>query len=865
MDATFEAGKKMSEQMESQIMVVENAWTFDRLKPLLVATFVVLLSFPGSLCGQTLEKDPRPLIDREPFERIVFATGQSYDIEPMNAPDPLPKRGKADFRLLDEPDPDYAFVAPWNRVAEVKTFAQLILEEAKRLEKDEETMAEAYRFYNYLLYHPQFEGKRPEIDLFPILVRDAVASAKEGEWYDALVCFEELKRNHAGKRFSGLGDIKTASDGITACYRNILNKVYEQRDERQVYQRMRRILSTGMVRHSRELNELNEQWTETMNQDALKYLGELEQALADGKPVEAQDTLRKMRDVSPTLPQLPEFEKQVRERYPMVIVGVDQLPPVADPRIIESWPARRTGKLLRSQLFEFVRQDEDGGIYDFPYGRVQMVGEDNDQLRFTLSDPDTWGDVPPMTSIKLARLLEAAATPGEDFYHPLWNRILESVEVEDPDTVNVQLRYPFLLPTSMLQIPLLTTQAVDDSDGPYELEKRRDDGRVLYRPNSMYVTDDDMKVLPRVLERRVLDATQASQLLQSGAIDILERVYPGEIPKLQRDPDITVRRYQIPTVHWLIPNLRRPGEELPPSAEWVNNPLFRRGLLYAIDRDKLVNHILTNEQPLDGYEVISGPFPVGIDESDPLMYANDFRIKPLPHNQDLGRVFVEMTASQIKAVRRRAAEAERKQKIKSGEIEVVQNTEGDLDELEDVEVIKIPLPRPPELVLAYPKGTQAETICSFVVRYWKTIGVSAKLRELPEGQYMPEDDNWDFVFTECSMQEPLVDARRIFGQTGLIKTIDASVEQALDRIDRVRNWQSAGSSLRNLHEKVFNEVTILPLWQVPQYYAYRSSVRNIGYDINSLYQNASQWRTEIVIEGNSQIRGIGSSATASRN
>ncbi|MDP1561103.1 MAG: hypothetical protein Q8M16_06875, partial [Pirellulaceae bacterium] len=77
------------------------------------------------------------------------------------------------------------------------------------------------------------------------------------------------------------------------------------------------------------------------------------------------------------------------------------------------------------------------------------------------------------------------------------------------------------------------------------------------------------------------------------------------------------------------------------------------------------------------------------------------------------------------------------------------------------------------------------------------------------------------------------------------KEINSSVEHALDRIDRVRNWQGAGSALRNLHEKVHNDTTILPLWQVPQYYAFRSDVRNVGFDLNTLYQNVDQWRIEL--------------------
>ncbi len=807
----------------------------------------------SSVLGQDshdfFQYDSRPIIDREPFDLLIFSSGQRVEIEPLGLPlgEPLPRSGKAIFKLLEEADPTISYAAPWNRITEIKPFAEIILQVAKKLEESGE-LAEAYRYYNYLLNHPQFEGRRPEIDLFTILARDAASAIREEAYWDALVCFEELKRKFPGRRLGE--EIKTASEGIQFCVTRLIEEKYGQK----LYRQVRDLLTALVERHPREMEQINEEWVQRIHQDALQLLGGLNEALAEGDPVLAQDRLREMLDIAPDLPQAVQLRKMIVERYPMIVVGVDQLPTVRDPRMIEAWASRRTGKLVRQMLLEFVRQDEEGGVYRFDHGSLSAVGEEGRDYRFRLrgnwEDPET-GD---LTSMQVARLLDAVATPRHNFFHPLWARALRSVEVESPETVRFSLHYPFLLPAALLQVPLIPTDRVEESDGAYRVERVEPD-RVLYASNEGQESSGSLKKSrPLLLEKLQLDPSRGSELLIGGSLDVLDRVFPQELVRLQRNPEIEVRRYQIPSVHWLIPNQRN---------DWVKNQVFRRGLLYSIDRQKLVGQILTNDQDLEGYQVISGPFPVGMDESDPLMYANNFKIRPVPYSRDLGAVFIKMAASQIQALNRRKEEARIRAAVARGELTAEQGARAQallgpsekaevdpgsvLNEPEnpDEVVAPAPLPKPPELVLAHPRGAQSESICAMIARNWGEVGIKVKLRELPDGLVMPEDDDYDFVFVECTMQEPLVDARRIFGQNGLVKEVSASVEHALDRIDRVRNWQAAGSALRNLHEKVYNETTILPLWQVPQYYAFRNDIRNIGFDLNSLYQNVEEWRIEL--------------------
>ena len=84
--------------------------------------------------------DSRPIIDRDPFDLLIFSGGQSYEIMPLGLPlgEALPRRGKALFKLLEEPDATITYAAPWNMIAEVRPFSAIILEVAKRLEAKNE-------------------------------------------------------------------------------------------------------------------------------------------------------------------------------------------------------------------------------------------------------------------------------------------------------------------------------------------------------------------------------------------------------------------------------------------------------------------------------------------------------------------------------------------------------------------------------------------------------------------------------------------------------------------------------------------------------------------------------------------------------
>ena len=117
---------------------------------------------------------------------------------------------------------------------------------------------------------------------------------------------------------------------------------------------------------------------------------------------------------------------------------------------------------------------------------------------------------------------------------------------------------------------------------------------------------------------------------------------------------------------------------------------------------------------------------------------------------------------------------------------------------------------------------------------------------------MPDDEEWDFLYLETMMEEPLTDASRIFGPEGFAKNVSAPIEQTLRNLSYSRTWQSACSDLRRLHRQMAVDLSIIPLWQVKEHYAYRTTVREIGRDLIHLYQNVDRWRIDLTAEEEQQ-------------
>jgi len=204
-----------------------------------------------------------------------------------------------------------------------------------------------------------------------------------------------------------------------------------------------------------------------------------------------------------------------------------------------------------------------------------------------------------------------------------------------------------------------------------------------------------------------------------------------------------------------------------------------------------------------------------LEDNDQIAYAYDLKVRPLAFNSEMGMVMVDLALRARPPVRPE------------------------------------PLPSP-KLVIAYPSGSVASNSAAAIARMWTEIGVETTTRELKRGETIPPDDNWDFLYLEVTMEEPLVDASNVIGPEGIATMVSAPIEQTLRNLSYARSWQRACADLRRLHRQTAVDLSVVPLYQVREYFAYRDTVRAIGRDLIHLYQNVDRWKIDLTAEKEEQ-------------
>ena len=68
------------------------------------------------------------------------------------------------------------------------------------------------------------------------------------------------------------------------------------------------------------------------------------------------------------------------------------------------------------------------------------------------------------------------------------------------------------------------------------------------------------------------------------------------------------------------------------------------------------------------------------------------------------------------------------------------------------------------------------------------------------------------------------------------------VRQALRWLDAAQTWGEVRERLLQVHNAVHNEVAVIPLWQLVDFFAYNKRVRNLGERPVWLYQRVDKWR-----------------------
>lgn len=764
--------------------------------------WLLFWGLPGQVAeAQWIEQqDVRgPFVDSEPYDLLFLnEDGENAILKikplPGEVTDPLPTRGQLVFEYFSNSEEKYE--VPYSSLDQIKTFNQLLVEEANQWIDDGE-YARAFRNLFYVYNHGGSDDPELVSSLMNCLFLDGHQNFQSKEYELALSIFEDLYEKDPSFRVPVFPDTPLI-EIVMSCHNGMIKKRFENED----YVGVRRQLAAVVDKYGPTADQLSRQWTQNFVDRSDELMEDARKFADQGLGREAHLAAKQADQMSPDRPEVLELQKKLLLQFPMIVVGVSQESLRADPNRIENWSARREGRLTQRTLIENTGLTDEGGKFEFLNGTIFPDDDIGLKYIFELNDDPAGFAVPPVDAFQLSTRLGAFAEETSTEYKVGWAKILDTVEIEDENRVSFELRTPFVRPEALLKLPYSAPDenGLPDQNGPY-VKTAEEKGIKTFEVNSRYSRRPDRQH-PVIVEQYFPSASSAVDQLVAGNIDVVDRVPLSDLERLKSAPGVKVRAYILPTVHMLVPKIRGDADL---------DPNFRNGLSLAIDRQMLVDDVICGGSPVNGCLPISGPFPIGTEENDQISYGYDLKVRPLVFNSQMGMVMVQLALSARPPLRPE------------------------------------PVPRP-SLVIAYPQGGSAGNAAGAIARMWSDIGIETTIRELDPGESVPSDDRWDFLYLEVTMEEPLVDIHQIIGPNGIATDVSAPIEQTLRNLSYSQSWQSACADLRRLHRQVAIDLSIIPLWQVKEHFAYRNTVRAIGRDLIHLYQNVDRWKIDLTAE-----------------
>jgi tetratricopeptide (TPR) repeat protein len=731
------------------------------------------------------------LMDEEPFDIITLkpeATGRSVKVAPIEfadrrIPTNVKESDKLQVTILLFPTRRYEVL--WKDIGKIWLYEQMILARAKKL-VDEKNFGEAFEHLNFLFVnYPQTPGL--QILRQEFLFKSAEDMSRQNRLAHTMAVLEELQKsfpNFQKERVRGL---------ITDVSGKLIDSYFQKKDLSSARRMITRLdkqyqddpLPVVMEWKGKFLDLANEYKTKAIElREKKDYLG-------------ARREATKMLDIEPQIEGGKELLSDLLKEYPIVRVGVFQTADKPDTAAIANWPAFRSGQLISKPLFEFRSTGPEGGQYRFSLGSFQQ-SDDRLELEMTIQNPGQAG-VP--NSLDLSQSFLRRATIGKQEYVPGWAAIFDSVSVAGPEKLKMRFRRPHVLPQAFLQWPI---EAIGEGNLPvgvlYKPKSRDGNTQRFEWASNTKAADFQPMEIHEILYN---DPAQAINDLLRGEIEAIDRLFPADAKRLQASivsKTINVESYALPTVHMLVPRTSNP---------YLDDREFRRALLYAINREGILKGEILGGADADQSRVISGPFPRGATENDPIAYAYNTSVDNLAYDPRLAKVLMLITNSKLKM---------------------------------QYEKRKEPVPPIPKMTLGVPNYEAARVAGQAIVEQWKLIGVQADLAVLDKVPAAGEMPNIDILYLTASIWEPATDAERLFGIGGPAQSNNQFIVQVLGGLSASRNWREVRQSCQDMHALVAAHLPVLPLWQVGESFAYRSEINGVTKKPLGLYQDLQKWR-----------------------
>ncbi|RUL89505.1 ABC transporter substrate-binding protein [Tautonia sociabilis] len=786
----------------------------------LVALALVLSALGAGLTAQPTQDvslpTDRDLLRDPPFDRLTLIDGTVLIVDPVS-PRPLPD--KEEIRKAEsEEQPRYERVGG------------LLVSKAPELKRDPSENAIVIRTQDEEPrdYYVKILSIR-EVDYFEdLLLAEAVRRARSGDFgraFELVLAVQTRAPDWPGLRETS--DRITLLEGEDALTRGrvddglrLLGELYRRSPDfpglkprlAEAYaDRIGLALEQGAFALGRRvLSDLKALAPESpiISQMERRFVDRARRLAEQADRLDGPDRVERLAEALRIWPSDDEIAQRYRAAFseaPVLDVAVLDVPRRPGP-FVECPADDRVIQLLYLPILADTSEEAKRGGRDRQIAAELTSGDIGRRLVIEVKQGLSWNDGSrPVASADVARALSDRALPSTIGYDARWASLLSRVTLLDERSVEVVLNRAPLDPAAWLLIPVGPAHGGRDGlvwtpdgprpigSGPYTLGPLSPTTARLDRADGSTAATVP---IARIQERRYVSPADPVSALRRGDVTLLESVPLDQLDTLSEEPAIRIGRYRAPRMHWLAIDGRNP---------LLRNRSLRRGLSFAIDREKLLEERVLR-RPLEAATVPSdGPFPVG-------SFADAPDVSPLAHDPLLAKMMVRAAKQEL------------------GEDSIA-------------------------LTLAYPAIPTARAVIPRLVEAFEDAGLEVTPIERPPSDLESElrrGARFDLAYRTARIDDPVRNAGPVLcpGYTappqadGLGALASPRILQLLLRLEQVQDLPTARELVITIDRETRDELPIIPLWQLQEHFAWRTRLTGPAEEADTLYEGIESWTIE---------------------
>jgi ABC-type oligopeptide transport system substrate-binding subunit len=553
---------------------------------------------------------------------------------------------------------------------------------------------------------------------------------------------------------------------------------------------------------------------EGLKKKALELLTQAQKEEKDGNTQSAMELLTKAEHIYPQLPGLRNSMLRLSNKYPILYVGVSQLPEYLSPARACTDSEKQAVELQFESLVKPVFSPGEGERFE------PCLAEDMPQLAplgrtFELIRNAYWSDGKRLTATDVhhtVHLLSADNYPGRN---PEWAALMgQGARLRfDQYHITLTLRQGYLDPMAMMDFKILpeSLQRADDEpfakkpigSGPYQLdpEKTRPGKEVVFVANPYYETRTGKAGLPHIRELHFVVSTSPIEDFQAGRLQLLLDLATRRLKELKiqfptvdvRDQTLTNRR-----VFFLAVNHRRQA---------LRNTALRRAIAHAINREEILNEQFRCGNPTL-HRALNGPYPPGS-----WAYLNKAGLKSDPFELPLAM------AQANKAKEDQSTLGKLTLKYPDGDPDVAQACERIRKQVQQAGIELDLVKRSPHELHRDVEQTHEYDLAYYHYDY-------------------PDETYWLWPLFDPSAANP-------GGPNYLGYQNDDILAALFRRCMTRREFKVIQENTHEIHRLLYEQMPLIPLWQLDRHFAYHSSLLMTGrIDPLLIFSDVEKWTLE---------------------